>query len=560
MDSEFLESSIFVKDGTKPLLSMVDREEVQYELLHDDEDIEMMLGSGSWESHTNTDNNDDMFNANRWLNNFFNSSSFTNNDQVSDEILLNDLYSYYLIRGFYRFLSYEIGQFVIWSWLVFFFVFMGTCVNYEGIKNITGTTQESLWSYVSFSNFGSGWFFIISLILYSIYAIWCIIKITRNSKKMWFIKKYYQEVLNIDDFFLRTARWTDVVSRIVMVSMPHLTRKEIASRIVSKENCFKALLQRGLIEFSFTTPFRGELCMLTRGLQWNVMNCIVNFFFDSQLRKKNFGINSVSRIELSQQLQKRITILCVFNVILMPFLIVFVALYAIFRYGEEFYKNPNNITARQWSLEARWYFREFNEMPHVLDERLRVSSKYATRYIEQFPPGPLDGIARSMAFIVGAIVVWLLIVSAINEHALLMLNFSPGKTILWWITLLSAVWVLCRNMLKEQHVFSPTNALEIVQVLVKKLPPNFIPSAGTKEVLGQFRKLFSLRITQLLLEFLGVLITPWILYYRVRHRSDDIVDFLCDYGNIEDEVVVEDFDSKILQSAELVERIKRIDD
>lgn len=198
-------------------------------------------------------------------------------------------------------------------------------------------------------------------------------------------------------------------------------------------------------------------------------------------------------------------------------------------------------------------------MPHVLDERLRVSSKYATRYIEQFPPGPLDGIARSMAFIVGAMVAWLVLISAINEHALLMLNFSPGKTILWWITLLSAIWVICRNMLKEQHVFCPTDALEIVQVLVKKLPPNFVPSAGTKEVLGQFRKLFSLRVTQLLLEFLGVLVTPYILYQRVRLRCDDIVDFLCDFTENEEETP-EDFDSKILQSAELVERIKRLDD
>lgn len=452
---------------------------------------------------------------------------------------------------------YEIGQLFIWSWLVLFFVFLGTCIDYASIRNLSGTEQTSLWSFVTIGHFGSGWFFILSLMLFSGYAIWAIVRIFRNGRKMWFVKKYYHEVLQIDDFYLRTARWTDIVTRIKNVSMSHLSRSDIAAKIVAKENCFKALVQRGLIEFSFQLPLEGELCMLTRGLQWNIMNGIVNFFFDARLKKKNLTLHDVNT--LSEQLQKRITILSIFNVVLMPFLIIFVALYAIFRYGEEYYKHPNHVTARQWSLEARWFFRDMNEMPHVLDERLRVSTKYASRYIDQFPSGPLDGLARSGAFIIGSIVVWLLIISAMNEHALLMMNFSPGKTLLWWITALSGVWVLFRNLLKEQYVFSPGDALEVVQVLLKKLPAHFIAAAGTKPVLTQFRKLFSLRITQLLLEFVGVFITPWILYKRVRPRCAEIVEFLHDLEIASPEDVNEDFDSKILQSAELVACINRLE-
>lgn len=47
------------------------------------------------------------------------------------------------------------------------------------------------------------------------------------------------------------------------------------------------------------------------------------------------------------------------------------------------------------------YFRDTNEMPHVLEERLRLSTKYAVRYTEQFSAGFIEGIAKAIAFILG---------------------------------------------------------------------------------------------------------------------------------------------------------------
>lgn len=122
---------------------------------------------------------------------------------------------------------------------------------------------------------------------------------------------------------------------------------------------------------------------------------------------------------------------------------------------------------------------------------------------------------------------WMLILTILNEQTLLMLTILPGKALIWFITVLSGVWVLCRGVLKEQHIFYPKEALEVVAVLVRRLPDHFLTNAGSAKVLNQFQHLFPLRVTLLLMEFAGVIITPWILLFRVRPKSDSIVDFFC---------------------------------
>lgn len=548
---EQVDSSIFINDLQKPLNS-------DYILLDEEEDDEFQTSSHTWDSEQASDR--------RWSS----TPSPFKPTKYSIESALDDIYKYFWIRGFGRFLTSEIGQIVIWTWLVFFCIFLGTCIDYHGIRNLT--TSSSIWNFIQIKAFGSGWFFVISLILYSLYFMWRVLKLFRDIVRMWKIRTFYLNILHINDFELRTIRWSEIVVRLQTISFGtlgvssdtvSLTPNVIASLIVSKENMFKLLLERSLINFVFQVPTPGgsstELCMLTRGLQWNLIYSIVSFFFGSDLRVRQefHNANMIKRAELTDQLKRRITFVVCLNIFLLPFVTTFVALYAVFRYGEEFYKNPGAITTRQWSLAARWYFREFNEMPHVLDERLNRSTKHAMNYIEQFPAGAIDGIARAFAFIVGSIVISLFVISAINEKTLLFLYVTPGTTILSWITGLGAIWVFCRGVLKDRHIFSPTDALEAVLVLVKRMPEGFVRNAGTSTVLDQFKQLFSLRITQLLYEFLGVLLTPYILFFRVRPKCADIVDLFCDPNDsFVNTHANPDFD--LLQSTDLINRIHQM--
>lgn len=104
-------------------------------------------------------------------------------------------------------------------------------------------------------------------------------------------------------------------------------------------------------------------------------------------------------------------------------------------------------------------------MPHVLEERLRLSTKYAVKYTEQFSAGFIEGVAKAVAFMLGSFVMWMLVMTMLNEQTLLMLTVAPGKALIWFITVFSGVWVLCRGLVKEQHIFYPKEALEVVSVL-----------------------------------------------------------------------------------------------
>jgi hypothetical protein len=174
--------------------------------------------------------------------------------------------------------------------------------------------------------------------------------------------------------------------------------------------------------------------------------------------------------------------------------------------------------------------------------------------------------------------VWLLTLSLINQHVLLSLDVSPGKSVLWWITVLSGGWVVCRSLLQSQSVFYPQSALQVVHELVRHLPAHFIRNSGERNVLHEFYQLFPLRLVILLKEFAGLLITPFVLMKRIYPNAEQIIETFhmhtrCDnlrgeyyYGQVDDidgfqeEDVPLDFDERsVLNSIHLVPYLQNLD-
>lgn len=98
--------------------------------------------------------------------------------------------------------------------LVLFCVFLGTCIDYNGILGVK--TQTSLWTFVTIDTFGQNWFFVLSLVLYGVYFTWRNIKLVRDIKRMWKVRAFYKNTLGFDEFDLRTIRWADVLAKLVV--------------------------------------------------------------------------------------------------------------------------------------------------------------------------------------------------------------------------------------------------------------------------------------------------------------------------------------------------------
>ncbi len=57
------------------------------------------------------------------------------------------------------------------------------------------------------------------------------------------------------------------------------------------------------------------------------------------------------------------------NLLVSPFLLVFLFIYFFLRNAEKLYHHPSSVGARRWSALAAWRMREFNELPHYLHHR-----------------------------------------------------------------------------------------------------------------------------------------------------------------------------------------------
>ena len=65
--------------------------------------------------------------------------------------------------------------------------------------------------------------------------------------------------------------------------------------------------------------------------------------------------------------------MAVVNLLLAPFVLVFLLIYFFMRNAEKFYHQPSSAGSRRWSSLAAWRLREFNELPHYLNHRCALT-------------------------------------------------------------------------------------------------------------------------------------------------------------------------------------------
>lgn len=80
------------------------------------------------------------------------------------------------------------------------------------------------------------------------------------------------------------------------------------------------------------------------------------------------------------RLRARFRFAAVANLLLSPFLFVFLLIYFFMHNAERFYSHPGSLSSRRWSSLAKWTIRELNEAPHYAAHRLAASHAPATRY------------------------------------------------------------------------------------------------------------------------------------------------------------------------------------
>ena len=465
---------------------------------------------------------------------------------VNLDIFLNDVYDYYINNGWNCIVLSMICDSLIVIFVIFLTSFMGNCIDYNTLFNENVNKLSQVYDgqcYAKISSTQKAFYVLLGVLL--------LLKIKNsinNLRDLNEIKLFYNYLLNIDDSELQTISWPSIVKKIMILknqntnafindndndlkSKEKLNAHDIANRLMRRDNYMIAMFNKNILNKSLTIPFLSSH-FLTKTLEWNLKFCIFDYLFNDQGQIKAKVLSQHQRLTLIMELRKRFRIAGLLSLIVTPFLVIYFILYYFLKLFYDFKTNPGLLNARSYSPLARWKMREYNELPHLFEERLNLSIEYADDYLNQFPKELPNILLKFVSFITGSIVTILVILTIIDSENFLNFELTEGRTVLFYISTLGAVFTICKNSISNnnnKYLFNPETSLKNVSNYTHYLPNSWENRYHTVEVKNQFCDLYNLKLTLIFKELLSLILLPYVLYISLPNSSDKIIDFFRDY-------------------------------
>lgn len=366
------------------------------------------------------------------------------------------------------------------------------------------------------------------------------------------LHNFFHYLLEIPDPEMQTVSWQEVVKRLMLLrdanyvtagTIPEHDRRflrtqskqrmdahDIANRLMRKENYLIALINKDILDLTLPIPFFRNRQLFSKTLEWNLNLCILDFVFNEKGQVRPHFLKDTHRRALSDSLRQRFMFAGFMNVLCAPFIFIYFILLYFFRYFNEYQKNPSQIGSRQYTPFAEWKFREFNELWHLFQRRVNMSYPFAMRYVDQFPKDKTVQLSQFVAFVTGALVSVLALASVIDPELFLSFEITPDRTVLFYLGVFGAVWAAARGGVPEENlVFDPEYALNNVTEYTHYMPSHWRGRLHSNEVRGEFALLYRMKVVIFLEEMLGIIFTPFILWFSLPKSSDRLVDFFREF-------------------------------
>lgn len=499
-----------------------------------------------------------------------------------DEFLI-DVYFYYRGKGFANIVAGRVVDILILVFILSFTTFLKWGIDYDRFFNhwsSNSNTNLTLQDLVIPNFFFSAVPFPVKVFLFGFacYIALRLVQLYLDYKyKLAELQNFYKHLLNIsNDIELMTISWSTIVERLMLLkdynsltsstpnAPPHyitdlnskvrLNAHDIANRIMRKENYMIAIINKNVLDLdipvpSFLSSILSSKSVLTRTLEWNLKLCINNFIFNEKGQINPSILKESSRNQNAQDLSSRFKMAAIINLVFCPFIVVYFVLLNFFRYFNEYKSNPASLLGlRQYTPWAEWKLREFNELPHFFIKRLHLSIGPANTYINQFPGGVLVMNVMSLVnFISGAILAVLVLMAVFfedEEHNFWAFEITENRSTLFYISVFGSVWAVTANSLNTSTTtnsaenantqgvsffYDPEASLRYVSQFTHYLPSSWNKRLHTVEVKNEFCELYSLKILVILNEILSLILTPFVLWFKVSNSSSAIIDFFREY-------------------------------
>ncbi|KAG0369691.1 autophagy protein atg9 [Gamsiella multidivaricata] len=455
---------------------------------------------------------------------------------------LTRVYNYYVGKGMYTILLERCLNLLTFAFVIGFATFLVGCVDYPRLRHSRHLDEVLISQCVHKLSTGT----FVVLLLFATFWVGQLTRLIYDIPEMVDMCNFYTYLLQIPDEDIQTVSWHEVITRIIKIrdnnpntttaatiqttDMQRLNAHDIANRIMRKENFMIAIFNKDLIDLSPPVPFLRNRTILTRILEWSLSFCILGYAFDERGQVRKRFLKDTRRGELVEGLRRRFQFMGIATIIFSPFISIYLMLYFFFRYFEEYHKNPSSIGTRQYTPLAKWKFKEFNELPHLFENRINASYPLAMKYINQFPKEKTILVCRFVAFISGSFAAVLALITLFDQELLLGLEITSEKTVFFYLGLFGTIMAVSRGMIPDQtESFDPELLLRGVVEQTHYMPNEWRDKLHTDEVRKQFALLFEYNAVLFLLEFMSLFLTPLILCFSLPSSSERLIDFFREF-------------------------------
>lgn len=402
-------------------------------------------------------------------------------------------------------------------------------------------TCKSLKSYFHspFENYtlGRNLFLILYSVLLTTYWLWRgyhAVYIVNRAIQM---EAFYREKLGIRLVDLQSMRWYEVVQRLIKLHdhgihrvaiKDKLTEHDVVLRIMRKDNYMIGFINKHVLDLKvpwWIAPFICERLFLTKSLEWSLSFCIMEYMFNEQ-----FNISSLFMKDV-QGLQGRFVMVGIVHIALLPFMLIFMIVSFFLQNAQQFHSSRAYLGPRQWSPLALWTFREFNELPHVFEERINKAYVPANEYIALFHNINAAVVARCAAYVAGSFVAILLLLSVFAEGVLLYVDVGEHN-LLWWLGIFSALYAASRSVIPDatKQTLTHEELVSSISASTHYYPAHWANNAHTTRVKDEMAELFPFKINVFAMEVLSVVLTPLVLCFSLPRCAPQIIEFVRDHS------------------------------
>lgn len=428
--------------------------------------------------------------------------------EVFSEDFLSLVYRYYELRGYKNIVLIKINNLITTLFLLFVIVFVTSFVNYSALF-----TSYKLENAIDFTR-NIHPVLIVYMTMYLCYWCWKLAKTVYDLKKFNTIRVFYRDNIGIDDFKLQNTNWATVRDK-----LSNINSGQIDQAILRKGNYLLGTLRHILTFHNWIS--------LSKIMEWEIGFIMTTFMFSDHGKYLRENINA-------DELRKRLKIIGIINIFVIPFLIIFSGVYVVFHYGEIMYTKSRYITSREWSKWIRFMkIKRYDELPHDFEDRIFRAKKYADKYYSFFRPSLVYNFAQLFLTILGIVFAVFILFIILNFNFLIKFEIW-GKSCFQYVSIVFTTMVMLKNYLnkytrvvgseeKTQRYLAAM--MEILKITDQSLLNDPISKETFKEFSGKW---YYSRVKIVLLELWGILCLPYIFIKTLPDFADSIINFLHD--------------------------------